>query len=233
MGKVKRPTRRRHLRASVELAVEYRTAGGFLVSYSTDLSYGGVFLETPSPLEQGTQLTLRMHVPGLGAPLETVATVAWIRAKATPEGLPPGMGLEFAALEGEFGEAIDRLVESFGRLRVALLGGNPETRALLSRYLRGVFSCDVLEAVPQAGEGPPCDLVVADLDSIEEGGTWVLERCRTEWGIPVAAVSRNNDLRDRARRAGAAEVLPSPPAFTDFQAAVLRAVSRPTVVVRA
>ena len=47
---MKRPTRRRHLRASVELAVEYRTAGGFLVSYSTDLSYferGGI---TKGPL---------------------------------------------------------------------------------------------------------------------------------------------------------------------------------------
>lgn len=230
---MKRLTRRRHIRASVELAVEYRTAGGFLVSYSTDLSYGGVFLETPSPLEQGTSVTLRMHVPGLGEPLETEATVAWVRNKATAEGSAPGMGLEFAALEVAFGEAIDRLVEGFGRLRVALLGGNPETRALLSRYLRGVFSCDVLDAIPQQNEGPPCDLVVADLDAIEEGGMWLLERCRSDWGIPVAAVSRSGELRDRARRAGAAEVLPSPPAFTDFQSSVLRAVSRPTVVVRA
>lgn len=230
---MKRPTRRRHLRASVELAVEYRTAGGFLVSYSTDLSYGGVFVESPSPLEEGTQLTLRMHVPGLGEPIETEATVAWVRSKATPEGLPPGMGLEFNGLEVQFGGAIDRLVENFGRLRVALLGGNPETRALLSRYLRGVFSCDVLDAVPLKGEGPACDLVVADLDAIEEGGMWLLERCRSDWGVPVAAVSRSGELRDRARRAGAAEVLPSPPPFTDFQSSVLRAVSRPTVVVRA
>jgi len=230
---VKRPTRRRHIRASVELAVEYRTAGGFLVSYSTDLSYGGVFVETPSPLEQGTSVTLRMHVPGLGEPLETEATVAWVRSKTTAEGSAPGMGLEFAALEVAFGEAIDRLVEGFGRLRVALLGGNPETRALLSRYLRGVFSCDVLDAIPQQNEGPPCDLVVADLNAIEEGGLWLLERCRSDWGIPVAAVSRSGELRDRARRAGAAEVLPSPPAFTDFQSSVLRAVSRPTVVVHA
>lgn len=213
--------------------MEYRTAGGFLVSYSTDLSYGGVFVETPSPLDEGTHITLRMHVPGLGAPLETEAVVAWNRKKATTEGLPPGMGLEFAPIEGEFGEAIDRLVENFGRLRVALLGGNPETRALLTRYLRGAFSCDILDTVPQEGQGPPCDLVVVDLDAVEEGGTWLLERCRTDWGIPVAAISRSNDLRDRARRAGAAEVLSSPPAFTDFQAAVLRAVSRPTVVVRA
>ena len=44
---------RRQPRLPIQLKVAYRTTGAFLVAYSVNLSKGGIFLETPTPLEVG------------------------------------------------------------------------------------------------------------------------------------------------------------------------------------
>ena len=84
---------RRQPRLPISLEVAYRTAGAFLVSYSINLSKGGIFLETATPLSIGEQLTLKFDVPGVG-PLEVVGTVAWVRS-GSHDGLPDGMGIQF------------------------------------------------------------------------------------------------------------------------------------------
>src|SRR5438132_13756977 len=109
----------------------YRTTGNFLVSYSTNLSKGGLFLETSDPLPVGPRLRLLLAVPGIEAPLEVDAKVAWERHEPTVEGHPAGMGIAFAALEEPYGEVVDRIVRSFTGIEMGIVGTPSPARTLI------------------------------------------------------------------------------------------------------
>lgn len=70
-----------------------------------NLSEGGIFLRTSTPLQQGTKATLRFGTAGVEAP----ARVVWSRMEG--QGGPPGMGLEFENIDDGVREAIRRLIE--------------------------------------------------------------------------------------------------------------------------
>ena len=89
-------------RVPIPLEVEYRTAGAFLVSYSVNLSKGGIFIETNTPLEPGSTSARSFDVPGAGT-LEVEGVVAWVRT-GSPDGLPDGMGIQFERLDERYGE---------------------------------------------------------------------------------------------------------------------------------
>ena len=65
-------------RVPLSLEVEYRTAGAFLVAYTSNLSKGGLFIDTDAPLGTGTELLLRFTIPGAG-PIEVRGVAAWVR----------------------------------------------------------------------------------------------------------------------------------------------------------
>ena len=80
-----------------------------------DLSEGGLFLRTSTPLASGTRAHLRL-LDG-GVELRTGATVRWARADETelwdagrPGGQPSGMGLEFDALDAPARALLARLL---------------------------------------------------------------------------------------------------------------------------
>src|SRR5687768_7700010 len=99
---------RRNLRVPIALEVSYRTAGAFLVSYSVNLSKGGIFIETATPLPVGERVSLKFEVPGAGV-LDVDGVVAWVRT-ANQDGMPDGMGVQFEALDGRYGAVIDEMV---------------------------------------------------------------------------------------------------------------------------
>ena len=70
-----------------------------------NLSEGGLFLRTSTPLQQGTKATLRFGTAGVEAPVRVV----WNRVEG--QGGPPGMGLEFENIDDVAREAIRRLIE--------------------------------------------------------------------------------------------------------------------------
>ncbi|MBL8913144.1 MAG: TIGR02266 family protein [Archangium sp.] len=70
-----------------------------------NLSEGGIFLRTSTPLERGSKATLR-----IGTNLEALARVVWSRMEG--QGGPPGMGLEFENIGDEVREAIRALMQS-------------------------------------------------------------------------------------------------------------------------
>jgi uncharacterized protein (TIGR02266 family) len=71
-----------------------------------NLSEGGLFLRTSTPLERGARAVLRF---GLEQPVEAVARVVWSRVEG--QGGPPGMGLAFETVDEQAREAIRRLIE--------------------------------------------------------------------------------------------------------------------------
>ena len=222
-------------RIPFSVEVEYRTASSFLVAYSANLSKGGIFLETPTPLAIGTELALKFTVPRFGT-VEVRGLVCWVRA-IPQEGKPAGMGVEFEQLDGRFGETIDRMVQGFAGLRVVVVAGSAQGRSLLARAVKSMLQAAI---VLEASDADTCehqlrdgaDLVLIDLDETSADGILAIRLAKhSARPVPVICASREDRARDRARDLGADEVLASPPAFADLQAAVMGALSRPHRVV--
>jgi uncharacterized protein (TIGR02266 family) len=234
---------RRAPRLPISLEVAYRTAGAFLVSYSINLSKGGIFLEAAQPLEPGEHVTLRFDVPGAGE-LEVEGEVAWVR-QGSEDGLPDGMGIEFDALDGRYGDVIDEMVRGFLGLTVLVVAASPDRLALIGRYVRSIIACEIVEAtsapVAEVAMEQMPDLVVVDLDVRPEMGLRCIRSAKshiTERGqgtrstTPVILLSGDARVRQAGKSAGADEALATPPSYHELQAAVIRTLSRPAAVVR-
>jgi uncharacterized protein (TIGR02266 family) len=231
------PPDRRQPRLPIKLEVEYRTAGAFLVSYSVNLSKGGIFIETETPLPVGAQIDLQFEVPGAGA-LQVSGVVAWARQGAF-DGLPDGMGIQFENLDEQYGGIIDGLVRNFVGLTVLVVAASPDRLSLIGRYVRSIISCEILEATDEpvaevALDGGP-DLVVVDLDLKSELGLKTIlaakaRDAKMQHSTPVIILAGHPDVRAQGKAAGADEALATPPSYNDLQAAVIRMLSRPAAV---
>jgi uncharacterized protein (TIGR02266 family) len=71
------PDNRRNARVPIALELEYRSAGAFLVAYTTNLSKGGIFVDTTAPLPIGTVVSMRLRAPNMPV-CELHGTVAWL-----------------------------------------------------------------------------------------------------------------------------------------------------------
>jgi len=88
-------------RIPAKLTVRYgQEMGSLLSDYSVNISTGGLFLETESPLPVDSLLQLDFPLPGRTNPVICQARVAWINAPNRPGHLqlPSGMGLQFLDL---------------------------------------------------------------------------------------------------------------------------------------
>ena len=117
--------RREHLRAPIELKVEYKKLNTFFADYTKNISKGGTFIKTKKPLEIGTEFMFKLSVPNLPEPLALLGQVKWIKREGepSPEGIPedhePGMGIRFIYSDDGQREQVERAVE---KLMVDSLG---------------------------------------------------------------------------------------------------------------
>jgi uncharacterized protein (TIGR02266 family) len=212
------------------LEVEYRTSTAFLVAYSLNLSKGGLFLETDTPLPVGTSIRLRFQVQGGQNPIETEGAVIWVREKTNEDG-PSGMGIAFLQLEARYGAFIDSIVSRFEGIVMVVAGQMPSTRNVVARYMRGMMSCHVHEVGPTEVNGlrGRMDLAVVDFAGAPEGAQQLMEGVkRVNADVPILALIPGNDAATKARAsaAGASDYLPSPPPYNELYRCVLRAFSR-------
>lgn len=83
---------RQHPRKAIQLPVAFQVAGGELVeAWCTDISLGGMFVETDSPAPYGAPLVVYMELPGLKEDASLSATVRWVKKGQ-------GMGLQFGVM---------------------------------------------------------------------------------------------------------------------------------------
>ena len=217
-------------RVALELA--YRSRGAFLVAYATNFGKGSLFVETAEPADVGTPTTLQISAPGVPA-IALEGVVTWTRPSATGPGQPAGMGLAIAPPPELLGEAVDEIAFGFGGMKVLLGAGEAAPRAILSRYLRSILRCEIVE--PEGhGDGTGglegLDLAVIDLDSSGPHGLELHARLRAgseTRTVPSLALAHIERDRMQALRAGFDEAQPNPPVFAELQAAVLRCLARP------
>ncbi len=193
----------RRERAGIVLEVRYHNAGQFLVSYCTNLSQGGLFVSTATPLPLGTEITLEIRVPGRSLPANIMAAVRWIRLQSDSEG-PAGMGLQFEDIDAVLGQHIDRLVTHAAPLRIDLLSSVGRSSNHLDALLRSLLSCETRQfelddrVSLQIGRS---DLLVVDLKGAPEVAIALLrEISNRERPPPILALCSANDpgLHDRA-----------------------------------
>jgi type IV pilus assembly protein PilZ len=223
---------RRHERASISLEVEFRTTGSFLVSYSLNLSKGGLFLDTPDLLPVGSRLAVRFVIPGADLTVETDAEVMWVRSTVSDEGLPPGMGLRFEHLEDRLGALIDRIVQGFHGMHLLAVASDQAGQERLSRNLRSILTAEVGQATATEllieGFGAKTDLVLVDLDSTGSDGLALIQKAAQESpAIPVVALSRSADTRVAAADVGAQATLENPPPYEILRQCVLDVLGQP------
>ena len=223
---------RQHRRVRLPVAVSYRTAGGFLVAYSVNLSKGGLFIEAP-PLPVGTQVHVELELPG-GRAVGIEGAVAWVRREAAPR-LPVGMGVRFTgALDERIGGDIDRLATAFEGLEILVLAAPGERSSLLERYIQGFLDCTCItvdsreRAVAALADG--VDLALVDIDTMGVEAMELIRHARAAAApVPVLALAGDEESRSWAMRHGVDEVLFAPPSFTDLKAAVIAALTRPVL----
>ena len=110
---------RAYSRASLALKVRYPAGDNRpLMSVTGDVSGGGLFIETGTPLPQGTELTVDFTMPD--PPYEHVqatAQVVWARKKAERYVFLPGMGIKFTDIPRESRSRLQDLVEEVHQVR--------------------------------------------------------------------------------------------------------------------
>ncbi len=111
MTKARADNRRRSPRLHHELPVAYRSVGSFLSDWATNISRGGLFINTRKPLPAGTVVKLIIQLPGPGFPVDLTGRVTRVEEWDNHTNTAPGMGIEFVDLDGAKRERIDKLVE--------------------------------------------------------------------------------------------------------------------------
>lgn len=78
-------------------------------SSSVDWSKGGVFISTPEPLGNGSEVTMTIRI-GDGEELDVKGVVKWTRSEESESGRV-GMGIEFTELDPEKAEMIGKIIK--------------------------------------------------------------------------------------------------------------------------
>jgi type IV pilus assembly protein PilZ len=106
--------KRRAARLHHEIAVAYRSVGSFLTDWATNISQGGLFINTRTPLPVGTAVRILIQLPGSALPHDLQGRVTRVSAFGNLANQVPGMAIEFIGVD----EARRRDLELFvDRLR--------------------------------------------------------------------------------------------------------------------
>src|SRR5215475_5840667 len=90
-------------RVEATFKVSYPSVDQLLVAYSSDLSKGGMFLETEQFLPVNAVIRVNLELGESSAEIPVICRVVHLRdhAAARAAGKPPGMGVEFLDMTAE------------------------------------------------------------------------------------------------------------------------------------
>ena len=101
-------------RVPIQLLVDYRADGHYLFDFCRDLGAGGVFIQTASPLPQGSKIDLTFTIPDSKQTLKTSGTVIWVQSRVEGrKDLTPGMGVQFTGFTGNQRTVLEEFVRRY------------------------------------------------------------------------------------------------------------------------
>ena len=90
-------TTRKEKRVPKVLSLVFKDRQSFIRAYTGDISSGGLFIKTETPLSVGHQFLLKLQLPGVPNPMQIKCEVVWGRKRESSEpNKPPGMGIKFS-----------------------------------------------------------------------------------------------------------------------------------------
>jgi myo-inositol-1(or 4)-monophosphatase len=103
---------RKDPRAPITMQISYQSSDAFKMDYVRNLSKGGLFIQTTSPLPRGTPLKVVLPFASPHRVIEAEGVVTWVQSASTSDRGIPGMGVQFTALDPDDRAFIERLVAS-------------------------------------------------------------------------------------------------------------------------
>jgi len=103
--------KRRAARLHHEIPVAYRSVGSFLSDWATNISHGGLFINTRKPLPVGTAVKILVQLPGASFPFELAGRVTRVTQFDNKANMVPGMGVEFTDVDDAKRKQISAFVE--------------------------------------------------------------------------------------------------------------------------
>jgi len=103
--------RRDSVRVPARLAVTFRDVGELRGCLMTNLSRGGLFVETDSPAELGTRVQLGIQIEESGEKIDVPAEVVSVNARPGSAAQQHGMGLRFLEMKPEVAEKFETFYE--------------------------------------------------------------------------------------------------------------------------
>jgi uncharacterized protein (TIGR02266 family) len=107
--------KRRASRLQHELPVAYRSVGSFLTDWATDISHGGMFINTRSPLPVGTEVKILIQLPMVESPVGLSGRVTRVAEFDNQANVVPGMGIQFTDMDPSKREQLETLVKRLKR----------------------------------------------------------------------------------------------------------------------
>jgi uncharacterized protein (TIGR02266 family) len=104
---------RKNKRTPVSLKVRFKSAtlDEFIEQYCKDLSKGGVFVKSETPLPPGTLLKFEFQLRDTSPLIQGVGRVVWKReANEADDKLPAGMGIKFIKMDERSRSVVDRIL---------------------------------------------------------------------------------------------------------------------------
>jgi type IV pilus assembly protein PilZ len=98
-------------RIPIQLLVDYKANGHYLFDFCRDLGTGGVFIETKTPLDQGSPIELTFTIPDSKETLNAKGTVIWVQRPV--DNATAGMGVQFSGFTGEQRKILEHFVQRY------------------------------------------------------------------------------------------------------------------------
>jgi uncharacterized protein (TIGR02266 family) len=105
--------KRRATRLQHEIPVAYRSVGSFLTDWATNISHGGMFINTRRPLGVGTEVRILIQLPSVEFPVRLMGRVTRVVGGDGQEAVPgqvTGMGIEFTDVDVSKREQLEAFV---------------------------------------------------------------------------------------------------------------------------
>jgi uncharacterized protein (TIGR02266 family) len=103
--------KRQSTRLHHELPVAYRSVGSFLTDWATNISQGGLFINTRKPLAVGSEVKIIIQLPDAAFPFDITGRVTRVEAVGNAANAAPGMAVEFTELDRTKREKIETFVQ--------------------------------------------------------------------------------------------------------------------------
>ncbi len=107
--------KRRASRLQHELPVAYRTVGSFLSDWATNISQGGMFINTRRPLPVGSEVSILIQLPATEFPVKLSGKVTRVCPAGGDSGQAPGMGIQFTDVDEPRREQLESFVQRLRR----------------------------------------------------------------------------------------------------------------------